>query len=331
MMRAILVEETGGPERLVERDLPLPAPGRGEVAIHVAYAAANWGDTQKREGVYPNPVTYPVVLGLEVAGRVAAVGPGVRRFKVGDRVAAITGPSEAGGYAERCVAGQEFVIPLPDAISFEPGAAFPVVALTAWHLVNSAANLKPGETVLVHSIGGGVGLALTQIAVAKGVTVIGTVGSAGKGAKALGYGASRVIDRSSEDFVQAAMEFTGGRGVDAVIDSLGADILERSFDTLRLYGRIVNIGEAAGYPKFDIRMKLYQRCTSLMGFELLNNMREPARWRRGLREVVEAVASGRLDVPVAGVYELSDARAMHRALETRSISGKLLLRVAGDA
>lgn len=329
-MRAILVEQTGGPERLVERDLPPPEPGPGEVAIDVAYAAANWGDTQKREGVYPNPVRYPLVLGLEVSGRVAALGKGVRRFRIGDRVAAITGPSESGGYAERCVAGQDFVIPLPDAISFERGAAFPVVALTAWHIIDGAAKLRRGETVLVHSIGGGVGLALTQIAVAKGATVIGTVGSPGKAGKALGYGASLVVDRGREDFVEAAMRFTGGKGVDAVVDSLGADILERSFDTLRLYGRIVNIGEAAGYPSFDIRMKLYERCTALVGFELLNNMREPARWRRGLREVIEAVASGRLEIPVAGTYDLGDARALHAALDTRTVSGKLLLRVAGE-
>ncbi len=329
-MRAIVVEETGGIDRLVERDLPLPTPGKGEITIDVAYAAANWSDIQKREGVYPNPVRYPVVLGLEVSGRVAAIGRGVRRFKVGDRVAAITGPSEAGGYAERCVVGQEFAISLPDGISFEGGATFPVVGLTAWHLINTAYPLKRGETVLVHSIGGGVGLALTQLAAAKGATVIGTVGRSGKSDKARALGASLVIDRSAEDFVAAAMAFTKGKGVDLVIDSLGADILERSFDALRYYGSLVNIGEAAGYPDFDIRSKLYQRCTSMRGFELLVTMRDPARWRRGLGQVVEAVASGRLAIPVAGVYDLSEARELHRALESRAVSGKLILRVAGE-
>jgi len=329
-MRAILVEDTGGPDRLLERDLPFPTPAKGQISIDVAYAAANWSDIQKREGVYPNPVSYPVVLGLEVSGRVATVGPGVRRFKAGDRVAAITGPSEAGGYAERCVVGQEFAIPLPDTMSLQTGAAFPVVGLTAWHLLNTAYPLKRGETVLVHSIGGGVGLALTQLAAAKGATVIGTVGRAGKGDKAKAFGASLAIDRSGEDFVAAAIAFTNGKGVDLVIDSLGADILERSFDALKLYGSLVNIGEAAGYPDFDIRSKLYQRCTSMRGFELLVTMRDRARWRRGLKEVVDAVAAGRLEVPVAGIYDLSQARELHRALEGRAVSGKLLLRVSGD-
>jgi NADPH2:quinone reductase len=327
-MRAFVVETPGGVEHLLERDLPEPKPGPGEVAIDVAFAAANWSDIQKREGVYPDPVKYPAVIGLEVSGHIAALGDGVRQLKVGQRVAAITGPTMLGGYAERCVVGEPYVIPLPEALSFEIGAAFPVGTLTAYHLLNSAYRLKRGQTVLVHAIGGAVGLLLTQIAVARGATVIGTVGNRGKGERAKAYGASLVIDRSREDFVAATNAFAGGRGVDLVIDSLGADILPRSFDVLKTYGHVINIGEAAGYPDFDIRPKLYERSTSLAGFEVLHALRAPARWKAGLRYVIDGLLDGSLEVPIEGIFDLADVRDLHRKLESRTVSGKLLLKVA---
>ncbi len=329
-MRAIVVEQTGGPEKLVQRDLPEPVAGPGEVVIDVAYAAANWSDIQKREGVYPDPVQYPAVLGLEVSGHVAAVGRGVRHLEPGHRVAAITAPYMTGGYAERVKVGSRYVIPLPETISLQLGAAFPVVTLTAYHLLKSAHSLRRGQVILVHSIGGAVGLMVTQMAVAMGARVIGTVGSRSKSERALAYGAHFVVDRSKEDFVEAALDFTGGRGVDLVIDSLGADILPRSFDALRTYGRVINIGEAAGYPNFDIRSKLYERSTSLAGFEVLHAASDLRRWRRGIRSVVSDVASGALEVPIEGVYPLDEARALHERLEGRGVSGKLLLEVAGE-
>ena len=175
------------------------------------------------------------------------------------------------------------------------------------------------------------GLLLTQIARAFGATVLGTVGTAGKGDRARAFGADLVIDRSREDFVSAALAFTRGRGVDLVIDSLGADVLPRSFDAVRPYGRVINIGEAAGYPDFPIRPKLYERSTSLAGFELLHAGPGSARWRRGVRYVLGALAGGRLAVPIEGRYPLAEAAEMHRRLETRGVSGKLLLDAAGDS
>jgi NADPH2:quinone reductase len=326
-VRAFVVDAPGGPDNLLLRTLPDPEPGPSEVVIDVAYAAANWSDIQKREGVYPDPVSYPAVIGLEVSGHVAALGPNVRGMAVGQRVAAITGPTMLGSYAEKCRVGASFVIPLPDGMSLEAGAAFPVASLTAYHLLHSAHRLKAGETILVHSIGGAVGLLVTQIAAAKGATVIGTVGRAGKGSRALQYGAALVIDRSSRDFVGETLHFTKGTGVDLVIDSLGADILPRSFDVLKTYGRVINIGEAAGYPDFDIRPKLYERSTSLAGFEVLHAMRDPGRWRRGVRFILRQLAEGALEVPIERVFDFGAAADLHRKLESRSVSGKLLLKV----
>ena len=326
-MRAIVIASPGGPERLTLTEVADAVAGPGQVLIRVAYAAANWSDVQKRKGVYPDRVSYPAVIGLEVSGHIEAVGAGVEGLVPGQPVAAITGPTMLGGYAEACAVGAEFVIPLPKAISLELGAAFPVVSLTAYHLINSAYSLKPGETVLIHAIGGAVGLALTQLAIARGATVIGTVGSAAKGEEARRYGAHLVIDRSQDDFAEAVLAFTGGRGVDLVIDSLGGEVLPRSIDLLRTYGHANNIGEAAGYPDFDIRERLYRNSTSLAGFEVLHATRVPGLWRKGVEEVLEALAAGRLQIPIAGIFDFERVRDMHEKLETRGVSGKLLLKM----
>lgn len=328
-MRAIEVAEAGGLDCLRYVNLPEPVAGEGEVVIDVAYAAANWSDIQKREGVYPDPMTYPVVIGLEVSGKVTALGSGVTGLDVGQRVAAITGPRMLGGYAEKCVVGADFAIPLPDSLSLETAAAFPVVALTAYHLINSAFSLMRDDTVLIHAIGGAVGLAVTQLAVAKGARVIGTVSRPGKGDRARAYGAELIIDRSAEDFAVATRQFTDDAGVDLVIDSLGGDILPRSIDLLKTYGHAINIGEAAGYPDFDIRSKLYENSTFLAGFEVLHAMRVPGLWQEGVAAVMEHLAFGTLEMPVEKIFPFDTVRDLHRKLESRTVSGKLLLHVAG--
>lgn len=323
-MRAIVVDKPGSPGQLKLREIPPPAPGAGEVLIAVRYAGCNWADTQKRRGVYPVPVAYPTSLGLEVSGQVVTKGAGVRAFKPGDRVAAIVG---AGGYAEQVVAAVPCTIPLPDRISLRLGAAFPIVSLTAYHLLHTAYKLRKGNTILIHAIGGGLGLMLTQIAVAKGATVFGTVGRADKARRPRRFGATMVVDRSREDFVESVMRRTNGMGVDLVIDSLGADILPRSIDALRDFGVVVSIGEAAGEPDFPIRRKLHEKSTSLARFNLMHVGPGTARWRRGVRYVLDGLQSGTLKVPIAGVYPLEDVAQMHRQLESRKVSGKLLLNI----
>jgi NADPH2:quinone reductase len=328
-MRAILVERPGGRDRLRLVERPVPAPAPGEVLIRVAYAAANWGDIQKRQGIYPDPVAYPAVLGAEVSGSVAGLGAGVRGVRTGQRVAAICGPGMLGGYADYVAVPAAYLLPLPAGLSLKVAATLPVAALTAYHLLHTAHRLRRGEVVLVHAIAGAVGLALTQIGRLGAATVIGTVGSAGKATLPRHYGARLVIDRSREDFVAAAMAFTRERGVDLVIDSLGGEILPRSFAALRPYGRLINIGEAAGEPDFPVRKKLYERSTSMAGFELLHAVPGSAAWQRAVRFVMGEAAAGRLRMPVAGVFPLADCAHMHEAFESRATSGKLLLEVGG--
>jgi NADPH2:quinone reductase len=204
----------------------------------------------------------------------------------------------------------------------------PAAAITAWHLLHSAHQLRRGEIILIHAIGGAVGLMLTQFAAAKGATVIGTVGSAAKAERPLAYGAYHVIDRSSRDFVAEAMRLTESRGVDLVIDSLGADILERSFDALRPFGKVINIGEAAGDPHFNIRAKLYQRSTSLAGFEFLHARPGSPAWRRGIKAIITRLVKGSLRMPIEAIIPLREVARAHRLLESRKVSGKLLLDVS---
>ena len=304
------------------RVAPFP-PRRSRRALLTHRAALS----EKRAGVYPTQVNYPTVLGLELSGRVAQVGPAVPGLKQGDRVAAITGPHMRGGYAEFYLVGADYVIKLPDNVPLMPGAAFPVVALTSYHLLYSAHRIRKGETLLIHAIGGGVGLMLTQLPRNAGARVMGTVGLAGKGARALAYGAGRIVMRDHEDFVTAALGFTDGKGIDLVIDSLGGEVLERSFDALRTYGRVINIGEAASYSEFAIRPKLYERSTSLAGLELHHAAPGSTRWRRGVRHVLDGLSAGRLEVPVEAIYPLEAARDAQARLEARGVSGKLLLEV----
>lgn len=232
-------------------------------------------------------------------------------------------------FAEKVAVAAELVIPLPAAFDLRQAAALPIAALTAFHLLHTAHKLRRGETILVHAISGSVGLALTQQARDAGATVYGTVGTANKAAQAMSFGAEMVIARDSEDFVERILGRTAGRGVDLVIDSLGADILQRSFDVLRPFGRLINIGEAAGEPDFPSRKTLYRRSTSMAGFELMHAVPGSRLWRRGVTRVVSALAEGRLYMPIAAEFELDEVARAQAFLESRRSIGKVILRVGG--
>ena len=211
-MRAVLIAAPGAADNLSIVDAP--SPGLGEVLIDVAFCGCNFADTMIRSGTYPHPKGYPIVAGLEIAGRVAALGEGVASLRAGDRVAF---SEEAGGFADQCVVPAERVIPVPDGMGLNVAAAFPIQGLTSWHLLHSVSVTKPGDAILLHAIGGGVGLFATQLTVKAGATVIGTVGTRGKEKRPLQFGAAKVVNREDEDFV-AVMDFTGGRGVDKIVE-----------------------------------------------------------------------------------------------------------------
>lgn len=329
-MRAVVVETPGGLEKLALREMPDPQVGPEDVRIKVVYAACNWSDLQKREGIYPHPVKYPAIMGLEVSGRVDKVGNRVRGLQVGDRVAAVTGPDLLGGYAELCCVPKEYIIKLPDGMDLAQAAAWPVTGLTGYHLLHTAYHIRRNETIVIHAISGAVGTMALQLGLRAGARVIGTAGSYAKGKRARELGAHLVIDRSTEDFVEAILDYTAGRGVDLVIDSLGGEILRRSFDVLRPFGRVINIGEASGYPDFDIRPVLYQRSTSLAGFEFLHAGPGSPRWKRGVKTVLQGFAEGWLSLPVVAAFPMDKVAEAHELLAGRGVQGKVLIQVSED-
>ncbi len=321
-MKNVIIRNPGDVDALEVLESPVPDCGENQLLVRVEYCGCNWADTQVRRGNYPHPIQYPLVPGFEISGTVAAVGASVHGMAIGQRVAGLV---PQGGYAEFCVADPAGLWRVPDTMQLDVAAAFQIQALTTYHMLHSVHALKAGDTVLVHAIGGGVGLYVTQLGVLAGARVIGTVGSAGKAAKALEYGASHVVDRRTEDFVEQVMALTGGRGVDLAIDSLGGETLDRTFDCVRHLGHVINIGEAEGMPFQNIRERLLPRSLTFTRFHAAHVLAYPDLWRKGLDFVVDAITRGHLAVPIVAIYPLADARQMHARLEHRGVSGKLLL------
>lgn len=307
-------------------DLPEPHCGPGEVVVQVAYCGCNWADTQVRRGIYPHPIQYPFVPGFEIAGTVLSVGSEVRGLRVGQHVAGLV---PQGGYAERCVCDAGSLWPLPEGMSLDVAAAFQIQALTAYHMLHTVHDLKAGDTVLVHAIGGGLGLFVTQLAAIAGARVFGTVGSDGKSRKPLELGARCVIDRRKEDFIERVMALTEGRGVDLAIDSLGAGTLDRTFECVRYLGHVISIGEAEGMPFQNLRERLIPRSLTFTRFHAGHVLLYAELWRKGLEFVIGAIGRGELEVPIVARYPLEKAREMHARLEGRGVSGKLLLAMQG--
>lgn len=324
-MKAIVFQEPGRIEADMIREMPMPQPGAGEVLIRVAYAGLNYADLMMRIGTYPHPKGYPLVAGLEMAGEIVALGAGVTAFAPGDRVAAFS--EQAGAFAEYCTAPEERLIRLPDAVGFDTAAAAYIQATTAWNLLHTVSTTRPGDTLLVHAIGGGVGLYLTQFAKAAGARVIGTVGTAGKEARALEYGADLVINREDEDFVTEVMRVTDGLGVDKVVDSTGASILDRSFDTVRKLGHVVSYGEAEGKPWPNLWERLVARSLTFTRMHLGHLDYRSPEWAACVDALMKGLDDGSLRVPVEKVYPMTEADDMFNALQSRKVAGKLLLRI----
>ena len=324
-MRAIHLEKTGTPDVLQFRDTPAPGYGDNEVLLDVVYCGCNWADTMVRSGSYPHPMNYPMIIGFEVSGTVIAAGSNVTKVKEGDRVCAIL--TNGGGYAEQVAVAEEDVMPIPDGLPFDLAAAFPIQGLTVYHMLHTVYRIKPGDKVLCHAIGGGVGLYATQMATHAGAEVMGTVGTQGKEKLPLEYGARRVVNYKEEDFVEAAIEFSDGVGIDVAIDSLGASTLDRTYDAMRYLGHVINIGEAEGEPFTNIRERTMPKSISFTRFHLQHIIPGSPLWEKGRKYVIDALLDGWLRVNIAEKFPLERAAEMHERLESRQVAGKLLLAV----
>jgi NADPH2:quinone reductase len=324
-MRAIVITAPGASRNLKVTEAPPPTPGRGDALIDVAYCGCNFADTMIARGTYPHPKGYPLIGGLEVSGRIVGVGPDVRGVAVGDAVAAFL--EDAGGFADQCVAPAERLIAIPDGMGLDVAASFPIQALTSWHLLHNVSVTKQGDVILLHAIGGGVGLIATQLAVRAGATVIGTVGTRGKEKRPLEFGAAKVVNREDEDFVAAVMAFTRGKGVDKIVDSTGASILDRSFATIRKLGHVVSFGEAEGRPLPNLWERLVSKSLTFTRFHLGHADFASDIWRRSVDEIVGGIMGGALRVPIAETFPFDKAGVMLERLASRRVSGKLILAV----
>lgn len=319
-MRAIEVTRFGGPEVLVPAELPTPTPGAGELLVRTDAIGVNYIDTYFRTGLYATELPY--VPGSEGTGRVEAVGPGTTEFAVGDRVCWAAAP---GSYAELVVVPEAVAVPVPDEVPAEQAASALLQGMTAHYLLESTYPAQPGETVLVHAGAGGVGLVLTQLATAKGVRVITTVSSDEKEALSREAGAAEVL-RYSDDLAERVRKLTGGEGVAAVYDGVGADTFEASLASLRIRGTLALFGAASGpVPPFDPQRLNAAGSLFLTRPTLAHHTRDRQEllWRSG--DVFAAVAAGDLTIRVGARYPLTDAAQAHRDLESRRTTGSIVL------
>ncbi|MEU3776709.1 zinc-binding dehydrogenase [Streptomyces sp. NPDC032472] len=326
-MRAIEFQEFGGPEVLRVTEVPVPEPGPGEVTIDVAYAGVNFADLKARSEGYRVPAL-PFRPGLEVSGRIRAVGPGVEGLGPGQEVAALTAHS---GYAEVALAPAATVFALPEGITLRTGATLPTVLPTVQALIHEVGRLRAGESVLVHGAAGGVGTVAGQVARLAGAgAVYGVVSRPGKAEEALASGYDEVF--VGDGFPEEVRRATGGRGVDLVLDPVGGDTLRRSLGTLARFGRLVSYGNAGGAAPWQAGPgELYPRGLSVAGFSVLALAQDDP---EALRAIAAAsfrlAASGAVELPVTAEFPLSAASEAHRLMDGRTTTGKLLLRVAGE-
>jgi len=320
-MKAIVFERLGGPEVMEYREFPKPelAPGTVLVGNHVI--ALNYGDTFFIRGTYLVKPVFPDIPGMEGAGVIEAVAPDVHDLKPGMRVAYIG----MGSYAEYTRIRASRVMLLPDYMSFEQGAAFPIAVLTAWHMLHSCNDTKPGQSVIVHSAAGGVGIAAVQIAKAAGAMVIGTVSSDDKMELVRKFGADHVVNYETHDFAEQAMKITGGRGVDLILDAVGKPTFQKGLRCLAPLGHLILFGRAGGVPDRLNLMELFGKSIKVSGFAVTMMYALHEIHQRAVNDVFRLAHEGRLTVPIGATFPLAEAAQAHRLMESRRSTGKLML------
>ena len=320
-MKAIRFHRHGGPEVLEFDDLPEPVPAAGQVIVKIEAIGLNYIDTYYREGLYP--VALPCTPGMEAAGTVAAMGDGVTLFNPGERVAYA---GVMGSYAEWAAVEAERLVPLPDEVDSELGAAAMLQGMTAHYLAHSTYSLGKDDTALVHAAAGGVGLLLVQMAKRAGARVIGTVSTAEKDQLARRAGADEIIRYTEEDFAAEVMRLTADRGVDVVYDSVARTTFDKGLSVLRPRGYMVLFGQSSG-PLGPVNPAILNTSGSLFltrpSLVHYIQTREELLARSGA--VLDWIARGELDLRIGHRFDLEDAADAHRALQGRKTSGKVLL------
>ena len=324
-MRAIRMDETGGPQVLRPVEIDRPEPGEGQVLIRVAAAGVNFTDVMARQGIYvtrDGMPALPVVPGSEVAGIVAAVGPGVLEPVVGSRVAALVN----GGYAEYAVAPSELAYPLPENVDFAEAVAYLVQGITAWQLLQDCARLHAGERVLVHSAAGGVGTLAVQLAKEFGASaVIATAGSRPKLDLAAELGADVCVDYTGADWSQEVLSATDGQGVDVVLDAVGGDVTEQSLACLAPFGRLMVYGVSSKRLASFAGSQLMHKNQTVGGYWLRSRMAQDKSSTDVVPKLLKLAGENRLKAVVRHAFPLEQAAESHQAISDRRTVGKVVL------
>jgi NADPH2:quinone reductase len=325
-MTVIAIRAPGGPEMLVPEERPVPAPGSGEILVKVAAAGVNRPDVRQRQGTYPPPKGATDIPGLEMAGEVAALGPDVKRWKIGDKVCALV---VGGGYAQYCLAYESHALPVPPALSMSEAAAMPETFFTCWQNMFMRADVKAGDWVLVHGGTSGIGTTAIMLAKAVGGKVITTAGSAEKCAAAQKLGADVTVNYKTQDFVAVTKEATGGKGANLIVDIVGGDYIDRNYDCAAEQGTIAQVSFTTG-PKATANFaKLMQKRLLHTGSTLRpRTIAEKAAIARGIEERVwPLVAAGRIKPVIDSTFPLAKASDAHARMETSQHIGKIVLTV----
>lgn len=322
MPKAIRIHKTGGPEVLVLEDVQVGDPGPGQARVRNHAAGLNYIDTYQRSGMYK--MELPSGLGQEGAGVVEAVGSGVTNVKAGDRVAYATTP--VGAYSELRLMPAERLVKLPDAITFDQGAAMMLKGMTAEYLLRRVYKVKAGDTIVFHAAAGGVGLIACQWAKALGATVIGTVGSDEKAALAKAHGCDHPIVYTRENFPERVKEITDGKGVPVVYDSVAKDTYMGSLDCLQPFGLLAVFGASSGpIPAFDLNLLQMKGSLYLTRPTLVTYNAKAEALAESARALFDVVTSGKVKIEVNQRYPLKDAAQAHRDLEARKTTGSTIL------
>jgi NADPH2:quinone reductase len=325
-MTVIAIRAAGGPEVLVPEQRPIQALGEGEIMVKVAAAGVNRPDVMQRQGLYPPPKGATDIPGLEIAGEVAALGAGVKRWKLGDKVMALV---VGGGYADFCPAYEGHALPVPANLSMVEAAAIPETFFTVWYNTFERGQLKVGETLLVHGGSSGIGTAAIQLAKAIGAKVITTAGTAEKCEACRKLGADVAVNYKNEDFVAATKTATGGQGANVVLDMVGGDYIERNYEAAAVEGRIVQIA-FQGSPKatVDFRRIMLKRLTHTGSTLRARSVADKAAITRAVEEhVLPLIASGKVKPVIDSTFPLAEAAKAHARMEASAHIGKIVLTV----
>ncbi len=323
-MKAIRIQETGGPEVMHLEEIEKPTPKAGEVLIKIAAAGINYADLAQRQGMYLTRTHTPMTMGFEVAGTVEELGSNVTSPPVGTRVMALT----AGGYAEYTTAAANTIIPIPDNLDFNSAAAFPVQGITAYQLLRESTHLQTGESVLIHAAAGGVGTLAIQLAKLMGAkTVVGTASNDKKLELIRELGADAAINYKEADWAEQVTKATGGKGPDVILEMVGGEIAEKSLQILAPFGRMVVYGAAGGQMVQISGILLMYKNEGVGGYWLSAWMSRPDKTAEAAQALMQYLASGKLRIIVGQTFPLAKAAEAHTTIAERKTTGKVVLTV----